>query len=537
MKIHGLLIGVLFASLISFRVDATEVCAKYLGSKTTKQLTQEIENPSFSLLKANCSGKHSKSILNIGLNFTATAVSVAPRTDVIPTNQTGAVGEKQFVLMTYQNIRSFNKCTGRPDGILNTDAASFFNGNATDVRIEYDRFSRRWFVSAELPFGSVTPPRNLVIAVSSDSVIGNNTVWYFYLFTNAQIIPQLVPLGSGSIDYNQLAVDQNAIYDSMDTFDSLGNFLGTSTLVIEKKSLINGNPRVTVFPGIFPEPNQSLGEFTPPANNFDPHPKFGYLIHASNTSFPSGNIYTQLYLYRIVYPGSDNPVLVGPISINVPGYTEPANAPHQGNLYGANGFLQTGLFGGLMAPHVRDGQLFACHPIQVDSFGNANPNGDRVGVRWYQLDLTGDVTAGGHGEEEANTVPVLVQSGTLFDDTTTSPPLFYYIPSIMTNKNQTMVIEATVSGASAFTNVVAAGRLKKDPLGTLRKTILLTDNTTNTYNYGPLVNPLNGNIGQRWGDESSLTPDPVNDLDIWSVGEWASVQNGWGVQVTQLKAK
>lgn len=531
----------------SYAEMASEYCgrsisAHYLGTKTTRELSHHVDSqtpdafPLLNLPKAECKKKRSnKSVVDIGLNFTATAVSTAPQTNIIPLNPTGSVGETQFVLMSYQNIRSFNKRTGRPDGVLNTDAASFFSGNANDVRIEYDRFSKRWFMSAELPVNFTFNPTNLVLAVSSDSIITENTSWYFYLFTNAQLIPQIVPLGSGSLDYNQLAIDEKAVYDSMNTFDNVGNFLGTSTLVIEKKSLINGNPQVTVFSGIFPEPNHVLGEFTPPADNFDPHPRFGYLIHASNEGFPSGNVYTQLYLYRIVYPGGQNPVLVGPISINVPEYTVPANAPHKGNLYGARGFLQTGLFGGLMAPHVRNGQLFACHPIQVDSTGNANPDGDRVGVRWYQLDLTGDSLGLGIGKENADTVPFLVQSGTLFDDTTTNAPLFYYIPSIMTNKYQTLVIEATVSGANDFTNVVIASRLKTDPRGTLRKTVLLTNNTTNTYNYGPLVNPFNGNIGQRWGDESSLWPDPVKDSDIWSTGEWAAVQNGWGVQVTQLK--
>jgi hypothetical protein len=44
----------------------------------------------------------------------------------------------------------------------------------------------------------------------------------------------------------------------------------------------------------------------------------------------------------------------------------------------------------------------------------------------------------------------------------------------------------------------------------------------------------NANIGQRWGDLSSLCPDPINDLDIWATQEFAAVQNGWGVQATKL---
>lgn len=472
---------------------------------------------------------------HISINFTAASFANAPQVNVIPLNATGAVGEKQYILMSYQSVRSFNKRNGSPDGVLVTDAASFFNNSPSDVRIDYDRFSRRWFASAEIP--SLTPGlgNDLLIVMSHDSVITDHTKWSTFRFTNAQLIPQISSPGQGSLDYNQLAIDENAVYNSIDTFDEVGDFVGTTTLVIEKKSLLEGSPHATIFPGIFPEPNSALSQFTPPADNFDKNPEFGYLIHASNQGFPSNTIYDQLYLYRIVNPGTSTPTLIGPFLIPVPAYTEASNAPHKGNLYGPAGFLQTGLFGGLMAPHVRNHQIFACHPIQVDRSGAGNPNGDRVGVRWYQIDLTGDSTGKAEGEETATTQPVLVQAGTLHDSKDTSAPKFYYISSIMTNRKQDLIISATVSGEKDFTNVAFASRRKKDSFGTLRKVKLLTQNITNAYNFGPLVNPFNGNIGQRWGDESSLSPDPVNDMDIWSTGEWAAIPNGWGVQVTQIK--
>ena len=527
------------------KYSGRRISGEYLGTRTTRELNQN--NSCLIRSRVGKSNKpqvpkvppmpgqvmkssHAKTspVQQIGLNFTAATVANAPQTDVIPLNATGWIGEKQFVLMSYQAITSFDKNTGNPDGILETDAGSFFNGNANDVRIEYDRFSRRWFVTAELN-------NNLSLAVSNSSLITDSTKWTFFQFPNSQIIPQINPLGSGFIDYNQLAIDRNAVYVSMDTFNGSGYFLGTSTLVIQKSSLFDGSPNVTVFNGIVPDALQ-FATFTPPADNFDKHAEFGYLIHASNQAFSAGNTFNQLYLYRIVNPGSDSPTLFGPILIEVPNYSEPSNAPHEGNLYGANGFLQTGLFGGLMAPHVRDKQLFACHPILVDSTGAGNPTGDRVGVRWYQIDLTGNSNGSGQGGESQDTIPALVQSGTLFDSSLTSP-LFYYIPSIMTNKKQDLVISATVSGANAFTNVAFAGRRKKDASGTLRAPVLLTNNSINMnpYNFGPLLNLKNANIGQRWGDESSLSPDPVKDLDIWSTGEYAAVENGWGVQVTQIK--
>ncbi len=469
----------------------------------------------------------------IGINITAATVGNVQDPLVIPPNLNGWVGPQQYILMTYNIMRSFDKTTGQPDGMLNIDADSFFGVQSNDVRIDYDRFSQRWFFSCEGINPTTGLSSALVLVVSSSAIIDTNTTWTTYVFSNAQMIPQLRPQGSGALDYQQLAIDQNSVYIAVDAFDRNGDFYNTSALVIQKSS-INANALVAkVFTGIAPGSNANLvSGFTPPADNFDTNPTFGYLVNATNLQYPSGNTYTQLYLYRINNPGSTNPTVGHMVTIPVPAYTDPANAPYAGNLFGSSAFLQTS-FAKLNAPHVRNHQLFVCHNIQVDITGAGNPSGDRVGTRWYQFDLTGDSTGQGGGTETTTTLPALVQWGTLHDSASTSNPLFYFNPSIMTNKNGDMVIGCTISGATASPNAAYAGRAAADPLGTLRTPVLVTSSSF-SYNYGPFVNSSDGNIGQRWGDLSSMSPDPVDDLDIWSTQEFAAVQNGWGVQVTQL---
>jgi len=468
----------------------------------------------------------------VGFNFTAATIANVQDGLIIPPNPSGAVGPTQYILMSYNVIRSFDKTTGLPDGVLEIDAASFFGVSANDVRIEYDPFIERWIMSCEGTNDTTGQVADLVLAVSHDSVIGSCTLWDFYTFSNAFIIPQLRPLGTGDLDYQQLALDQNAVYISADTFDQLGTFRGTSLLVIKKSSLVAGPIVAKVFHGIVPGSDPNLAEFSPPADNFDANPTFGYLIHTSNDVFPSGNTYNKLYLYRVLNPESSNPSLGNLVTITVPVYTDAANAPYKGNLFGSAAFLQTS--GSILsAPHVRNHQLFVCQNLQVDRTGVANPHGNRVGVRWYQFDMTGDATGQGLGVETENTVPVLIQHGTLFDSTVTSAPKFYYIPSMMTNQNGDMVIGCTVSGDQDYPNALYTGRKAADALGTLRTPVLVTS-STNSYNFGPFVDPANGNIGQRWGDLSSVSLDPSNNLDMWSTQEFAAVQNGWGVQVTQL---
>lgn len=463
----------------------------------------------------------------ITLNFTPATVANVQDPYVIPPNLNGWVGATQYVLMTYGIIRSFNKITGVADGILNIDASSFFGVSANDVRIDYDRFSQRWFMSCEGINESTGQVGTLVLAVSNDSTITNKTLWSFYTFTNSQVIPQIRPLGSGDLDYQQLAIDQNAVYLSVDTFDKYGNFVGSSVIVIQKSSIGTNNLVAKVFHGIL-----TSSEFISPADNFDSNPTFGYLVNSSSNQYPSSNTYNKLSFYRIINPGSANPSLSPLISITVPNYTDPANAPYKGNLFASAAFLQTS-GSTISACHVRKHQLYICHNIQVNRLGVASTSGDRVGVRWYQFDLTGDVTGNGAGTETSITVPVLIQSGTLFDSVSVSSPLFYFIPAIMTNKNGDLVIACSCSGANNYPNVVYTGRKASDPKGVLRIPVLIT-NSSYSYNFGPFMDTSNANIGQRWGDLSSLCPDPINDLDIWATQEFAAVQNGWGVQATKL---
>ncbi len=470
----------------------------------------------------------------VGFNFTSASYADAPNVVSIPPNLNGWVGETQYVMCIYGAIRSFNKFTGEQDYVLDTESNSFFGFSAGDVRLDYDRFFKRWYFSAEIvtPDGDV-PDLYLVVSGDDSGIIKPCTKWYFYKVTRAQLIPE-DPTG-GFLDYQQLAADEKAVYISLDTFDFDENYLGNSVVVFEKKSLLAGHPIVTVFPGLLPNTDLPplYNEFAPPADNFDKDPQYGYVVQTSNLSFP-GLMYNEFYLYRIVNPGSRNPSIVGPIVISVPNYTDPQNIPHLGNLYGSDGYLQNE-GSACAAPHVRDGQLYVTHQTQVNFTGEADLAGDRVGVRWYQFDLSGDPKGKSRYKEKPTTVPAIVQVGTLYDpDPITMDPLFYNIPAIMTNKLHDLVIGGTISSANRYTNVFYTGRYGTDPKNQLRDVTVVTSGQF-PYNFGPLAQLSEGILlGQRWGDQSSISPDPSNDLDIWLTGEFANVQNGWGIQSTQL---
>ncbi len=524
-------------------IDSVKV--QYLGTKSVSELNGHSPPlPPFKIphmeLQAHASLKsmaNPYAPFNIGLNF----IAANQRTDMrftIPLNINGAVGREQYILMIYQTFRSFNKKTGLPDGILETDSFSFFGDQANDIRFEYDHFSHRWYASCEIQTNVLDSSTSLdiVLAVSSEDPIKLNTPWSFFKVRFAEICPQCCldsiyppprPYPYNASDYQQLAIDRNAVYIAVDVQGR-----GGSLLIFEKKSLLEGHPQLTVISGINPSPTF---EYNTPADNFDNNPKYIYLVHTPSsplgfaTTFPS-NI---LLLYRVVNPIGKCTKLVGPIYIQVPTYAWPQRVPHKGNVYREYGYLQNS--GQVWAPHVRDNQLYLCHVSQLDAAGNGTPEGDRTGIIWYQLDLTGDPTGKGRYKEKPDTVPAIVQRGVLFDqDPTTATPLFYFLPAIMTNQFHDLFIGTSVCGKNAYTNIAIAGRAKSDPPGTLRGPVLVTNNTTNPYNFGPLYDYLIGGIGQRWGDESSMALDP-DSKNVWYTGEYAGTQNFWTAQAIEIK--
>ncbi len=479
-------------------------------------------------------------VQNVELQFTAATVENSKTLYRPQPNCNGWVGPEQYILMSNNQIRSFNKLTGQPDGVLDIDPSSFFQIAIADARIDFDRFGQRWFFAGiDTDYTTGSSP-NLHLAFSDSAIITPNTKWTILVIPNAQIAPFLIPLGSGSIDYDQLAIDQNAVYVTVQTFDGPeANFYGASAIVFQKSSLTSNNPVITVFTQLNPDatPSDDFETYTPPADNFDRNPTYGYILGPNLTaSAPNYNLATQMFFYRVINPGSSSPSITPAIPVNLPpsayitatDRSDSTGAPHKGNLFGPGYYLQT-LDNAPAAAHIRNHQLFTCTDILVDDTGTPNLLGDRIGVVWYQFDLTGG------GVETESTVPILVQSGVLYDPTVTATPLFYFNSSIMTNKNGDLVIIANTSGVNEYVNIVYAGRKATDQAGQLRTPVTITNNIF-PYNFGLeqfFINGFTFSV-QRWGDLSSLAPDPVNDLDMWLTNQLPIIPNGYGITVAQL---
>jgi hypothetical protein len=427
-----------------------------------------------------------------------------------PPDTMGEVGPSQYIMTVNGWIRSFNKTTGTPDGVMDIDMDEFFNPvrngvSTSDPRIRFDRLSQRWII-AIINVADIN--NRILIAVSNTPNITPATVWTYYFFVNSAVAP-VGDVGCFA-DYPTLGVDANALYIGTNNFCP-ANFGGTTAFVVRKSSILSGGPIVvTAFRGLIAAPPGGAGLYTPQGvDNFDPAATAGYFIGVDNATFGT------LKLRRVSDPGG-TPTISADINLAVPATQNAATVPHLGNTAGTNGNLDV-LDDRLYMAHLRNGRIYTSHNIGVNASGVATSSG-RAGSRWYEID-------------NVATTPTLRQSGTWFDNAATNPKGFW-IPSIMVSGQGHIALGGSTAGANDRINAATIGRLSSDPLGTLQTPLLYTNSTTV---YNP-AGDTGGASGRRFGDYSYTSIDPEDDMTMWTIQQWNHATNSYAMRVAKLLA-
>ncbi len=441
-------------------------------------------------------------------NFTGATLA---DTGAFPPDTMGTVGPTQFIVAVNGRIRSFNKFTGVADGVVNADSDVFFSSVMTpgtnftsDPRIRYDRLSGRWFVIIiDVPGGAGAQANRVLLAVSSGSTITALTDFTFYQFQMS---------GTLFADYPTLGIDNQALYIGANMFTLAGSFSSTLGSVVRKSSVLSGGPIVTTTFTLVAT-GTGAGPFTPQGvDNYDPAATEGYFVGVDNATFGT------LMVRRVSTPGA-TPTISGNLSVSVPTTAFGIPAPHSGNTGGNNGQLDS-LDDRLFAAHVRGGRLWTAHNIGTTNAGVSSSAGTRRNsVRWYEL---GTLT----------TTPSLIQSGTIFSTATVNPE-HYFIPSVMVSGQGHAAFGFTMSGLALTPNAGTIGRLSADTAGTVQAPIVNYSASTATYN--PASDP-GGTSGRRWGDYSYTSVDPCDDMTMWTIQEFASTTNNYGVRAVRLLA-
>jgi hypothetical protein len=524
-------------ALRPFRAGQTEDNANNIP-----QLFNQVKNPQpkkniINLQEKNYAPKEKTKSLRASppltvTNFITEPEMSFPAQNVIPGSPVGAMGTEQYVLITYDGIRSYNRNTSIADQALNTSTTGFFgqteNFVAFDgIQIRFDRFSNRWFVlGATDPFNGPLPV-TIFLAISDSDVITPCTQW---------TISSFVVDASGTNFINEfpsLGIDSNAVYIGVNLYSTTTfDFTGSNAYVIPKNAnLYGGTPDVFTFANVG---TPTGGMFQPTGvDNYDSNPTFGYFVGVDVVDL------STMIIQRVINPGTA-PALAPQVTITIPQYVSPIFGAPYASPYGSNITMLASLdiFENvncvqLFPAHIRNGQLFTVQTIATDATGVSTGTPDRDAVRWYQLNLIGSDSV-----ESPTTIPTLTY-GTLYDDAASNPRFFYW-PAIMTNNNGLLTIAGNVSSLTENINAFVADRAITDPTGSagdaaLLNSVQLFTNSTSTYNQ---FSPSNGTgipgLDIMCGYISFTSSDPVDDANMWTVQEFVSSINNYGFQVAQL---
>jgi hypothetical protein len=411
-----------------------------------------------------------------------------------PPDTNGEVGATQYVQMVNEGYQVFNKTTGAsvlgPSSIVSLWAG--FGGvcqanGAGDPVVMYDQIANRWIVTQ---FAGSGIPTDQCIAVSTSSdATGSYNRYGFHLGTNF-------------FDYPHLGVWPDGYYMSMNVFNSAGSaFLGPQAFAFDRTAMLNGTAATFVSPGITGGANE---------DSFLPADLDGLILPAGGTACPfvefpgSGGYKTFLFRPNFATPANTTFLLLG--SPAAAGFsalcaTTRACVPQLAPQAALDG-IGDRLMYRLAYRKFADGHEAVVGNYSVSSGGVA-------GIRWFEL-------------RGVTTAPTVFQENTYQPDTD-----WRWMGSVAQDTNGNMALGFSASSAAISPQIRYAGRLAGDPPNTLAQGEAHLVDGTGSQGSG------NGN---RWGDYSDMTVDPVDDCTFWYTQEYLIANGGaWQTRIGSFK--
>ncbi len=405
--------------------------------------------------------------------------------NIIPPDVNGAAGPDHLMITLNTQVRIQDK---QGNNLFTTTLGNFWSslpgsGATFDPKILYDPYGHRWI---------------LVTASGSNPVVSK-------LFIGVSATPD--PLGDWNMywidtdDQNKSWFDYPSIGFNKKWITVSGNMFGgdyyRTVFVFDKSAAYNGEETV-------PYTRFATGEaFTiVPSVTYDSTAEDMYCLATSN-----GNSGGYGYIKKFRISGeTDNPAFEYQGAIGVP---EPWDdwAGQSGNFLPQLGSSEkiNSVDSRMENVIFRNNKLWAVHHIFVPA---GNPQ--RTDIQWWNLDTSG----------------VILQRGRIEDSTN----LFCYaFPTIAVNAHEDMLIGHDVFSSNQYAGAAYSFKAYYDDTNSIRTDYQYKDGEAPYYkDFGSSRN--------RWGDYSATCVDPVNDINFWTIQEYAaSPQNTWGTWWATLK--
>ena len=298
----------------------------------------------------------------------------------------------------------------------------------------------------------------------------------------------------------------DAYYMSMNVFNSAGTaFLGPQPFAFNRAAMLAGTPATFVT-------TRAAAVFSPANDAMLPADLDGSTLPTSGAPAPflmSGTAATwKLWRYHVDFGTPANSTFTLGGNLTPAAYTElcPSTrscVPQLGTSSGLDGIGDRGMFR-LAYRKFADGHEALVGNQSVSSGGVA-------GIRWYEI---GNATAG---------TPAFVQQSTYQPDST-----WRWMGSAAMDRDGDLALGYSASNAAIYPQIRYAGRLAGDPANTLAQgEATLFAGTGSQFG-----------TGNRWGDYSDLTVDPVDDCTFWYTQEYYAVpadEFNWRTRIGNFK--
>jgi len=401
---------------------------------------------------------------------------------LIPPDTHGAVGPSHLLVTLNSQVRVSNRA-GTPlvaDRTLNGFWGAIGGGSGSfDPRSVYDPLANRWIVVSCDDARSATSALLVAASQTADPTGSWNT---FRIDADAG--------DTLWADYPSVGFNNKWLVVQFNLFTFAGSFVRSEIYVFDRMALYGGSAPFTLI-------SDATGFTQVPALTYDITQDDLYLLESWN---PGLGALRLLKLSGVL--GSEVLTVVGFPQAGSWEFEPPA-ADHAPQL-GASERIATN-DDRVQNLVLRNGTLWAAHTVFF-----LTP--DRASVQWWQLNPSS---------------AAVLQNG-LVDDS--SAANFYAFPSLAVNKFDDALLGFSCFAGTRFASACYAFRKSTDAPGTFQDVATLKEGLAKYYKI------FTGSVN-RWGDYSATHVDPFNEVDFWTIQEYAMLpagQDRWGTWWGQL---
>jgi len=415
---------------------------------------------------------------------------------VAPPDTNGAVGSKQFVEIVNFAYEVFDKTSGKIllkptsiDTIWQGFGGLCQNINGGDPVVLWDKMAQRWLVT-QLSYSQGFIKDFVCVAVSTSSDATGSYNRYAFNFHGVLT------------DYPKYGIWPDAYYFS-------GNVNGSEPCALDRSAMIAGKKAALIC--ITPNPN--FNSFLPSDMDGAMPPPTGAPNHYVDIPNGTSNQLAE-FDFHVDFANPKKSTFTGPNMITVPAYSFACGGlgdcipqPTPGEMLEV---LADRLMFRLAYRNFGDHEsLVVNHSVVPGKHSTAS-----AAVRWYELRAT---PAGGKFSH--------YQAGT-FQDPTTS----LWMGSIAMDKQGDIALGMSASSTTLKPSVWYTGRVPTDPLGKM-----------GTPTVAAKGSAVQIGDGQRWGDYSSMSIDPVDDCTFWYSQMYYNKKHGgassgdWSTRITAFR--